>query len=125
MASIQLTGLWVHSVPDLADYVWFQVATAITMVPSKQGEVRELSGGRTAYRGRPTRRREYTVTVRTFSRANRDKLGEWAGKTLLFRDGVRYGVYGVYHEAPTTELKGIDGRDITLTVHSLSYDPSV
>lgn len=126
MASVQLKGLWIHVADDLSDHVQIRGLTDATLTPSHEGEVRELSGGRLVYRSRPTRRTSYQVTVRVEDRATREQLAAWVGTPVMVRDGIGQLVWGVYRSLQSGELGGgVDQRDVSLTVESLSLSAEV
>lgn len=125
MASISSPGLWIHDADDLADFIWLPYLADVSVTPAKEGQLVELAGGRLVYRGRPTVRQTWTGRARIPNRTDRERLAGWVGRPVMIRDGVGNLLFGVFHQAPTVELKGIDQRDVTLTVEALTMTAEV
>jgi hypothetical protein len=125
---ITLKGLWLSLADDLEQVIVFEHLMSATITPESETSLIELAGGRIAARSRPTFRRQYSATVRTYKPHLQQQVEAWVGRIVLVRDGRGNKMYGIYRQAPIVPHEGnVPGFDLQFTLDEVSwseaYDP--
>lgn len=116
MASVTLTGLWMHRADDLDTFVQVDALNDVQVDRQPNGEVVGLAGGRRVVRRRPGEAVRYAATVLVLDRGTLDLLEGWAGETVMVRDGRGEKLFGVVLAPSRATLRGGRGWTLTLPV---------
>lgn len=120
MATVSLNWCYLADIVDLANPVVFGSSDRSDDL-QLTGEIREMANGRLRSVSRVTDRRTIGVTATYVDAATVQRIKDFRGKTVLFRDVWGRKVYGTFFQVSVKDYKDRKGQDVSFNIQKISY----
>lgn len=125
MASVDLTGLWLHDANDPSVYVQARLH-GFDEDDATDAEVREYAGGRERIIAGEAETQSYSVTLNFLPRTDLEQLRAWKGQELMLRDSAGRLTYGTFTALKVGEYRHDRSLvSVQLQFKSITFDDTV
>jgi hypothetical protein len=126
VASIELTGIWLALLSDLAIQLHFTKVELDNPQGQVPGDFRLYANGVVRLMTSVGKLRSVPVKLHGVSRTDRETLEDWQGQLMLYRDSRGRILYGSFLDLGGPDKRGSEGlADLSFTFTAITHSPEV